>query len=172
MQFEFRKIVKLNGPLHLKEQVNVERAIEGRKDILATELVHADLEASYVGDDTVVVQGKLTGQVEMACSRCLTEVPEQLYIPFNEVFKLVKQSEEIQDEDSDIIYVEDDIVDLIPFVEEAFLLHLPQIPLCKASCKGLCQKCGTDLNVSTCNCDTKVVDPRLAALKDLFFEQQ
>lgn len=171
MHFEFRKIVKLDGPLHFDEQVNVDRAIEGRKDIIAAESVHADLEASFVGDDTVEVQGKLTGQVDMACSRCLTEVPEQLYIPFHEIFKLVKQSEEIQDEDSDIIYVEDDVVDLVPFVEEAFLLYLPQIPLCKASCKGLCQKCGTDLNVSTCNCDTKVVDPRLAALKD-FFEQQ
>ncbi|MNP52676.1 hypothetical protein D3C76_1470850 [compost metagenome] len=104
----------------------------------------------------------------MACSRCLTEVPESLDIPFHEVFKLAKQSEEVQDEDDDIIYVEDDMVDLIPFVEEAFLLYLPQIPLCKTSCKGLCSQCGTDLNVSTCNCDKRVVDPRLAALKGLF----
>lgn len=169
MHFEFRKIEKLDGPLHFLEQVNVDRVISGRADILAAELVHADLQATYMGDGMVEVQGKLTGQVEMACSRCLTEVPKQLYIPFHEVFKLVKKhSEEIQDEDSDTIYVDDDMVDLIPFVEEAFLMHLPQIPLCKASCKGLCQRCGTDLNVSTCNCDTKVVDPRLAVLKDFF----
>ncbi|OAB43380.1 YceD family protein [Paenibacillus glacialis] len=169
MHFEFRKIVKLDGPQHFLEQVNVDRVIKGLADIVAAELVHADLEATYVGDNTVEVHGKLTGQVDMACSRCLTEVPKQLYIPFHEVFKLVKkQSEEIQDEDSDTIYVDDDMVDLIPFVEEAFLMHLPQISYCKASCKGLCQKCGSDLNESACNCDTKVVDPRLAALKDFF----
>ncbi|WP_099458650.1 YceD family protein [Paenibacillus crassostreae] len=167
MHFEFRKIVKFDGSMEFHEQVNVDRVIKDRKDIITAESVSVDLQASYVGDDTVEVQGMLKGQVEMACSRCLTEVPEHLDIPFHEFFKLVKQSEKNQDEDSDIIYVEDDMVDLIPFVEEAFLLYLPQIPLCKATCKGLCQRCGNDLNESTCNCDTRVVDPRLAVLKDL-----
>ncbi|WP_438350099.1 YceD family protein [Paenibacillus sp. FA6] len=168
MQFEFRRIVKLEGAMQFQEQVNVDRVVKDRKDIITAESVLVDLQASYVGGDTVEVQGKLNGQVEMACSRCLTEVHKHLNIPFHERFKLVKQSEKIQDEDDDIIYVDNDVVDLIPFVEEAFLLYLPQIPICKASCKGLCQKCGTDLNVSTCNCDTRVVDPRLAALKGLF----
>jgi uncharacterized protein len=167
LHFEFRRVVKLDGPMQFHEDVNVDRVVKDRKDIITAESVHVDLQASYVGDDRVEVQGMLNGQVEMACSRCLTEVPEQLNIPFHEVFKLVKQYEKNQDEDDDTIYVDDDMVDLIPIVEEAFLLYLPQIPLCKASCKGLCQKCGTDLNVSTCNCDTKVVDPRLAVLKDL-----
>jgi uncharacterized protein len=166
VKFEFRKIVKLDGPMQFHEQVNLDRVVKDRKDIITAQSVLADLQASYVDDGTVEVQGELNGQVELACSRCLTEVSEQLKIPFHEVFKLVKQYNEFQDEDDDIIYVDDDMVDLIPYVEETFLLHLPQIPLCKTSCKGLCQNCGTDLNVSSCNCDTRVVDPRLEGLRD------
>lgn len=174
MHFQFRKMVKLEGPLQIHESVDIDRAVEGRRDIIAAEPVHADLQATFIGtdmvDNMVEVQGKLTVQVDVACSRCLTSVREQLDIPFHERFKLVKQSEELQDEDDETIYVDHDMVDLIPFVEETFLLYLPLIPLCKSSCKGLCQKCGTDLNESTCDCDTRVVDPRLAGLKDLFFK--
>ncbi|WP_429372839.1 YceD family protein [Paenibacillus sp. DS2015] len=174
MHFEFRQMVKMEGPLQIHETVDIDRAVEGRRDIIAASPVHADLQATFLGtdliDSMVEVQGKLTGHVDMVCSRCLTSVHEQLEIPFHEHFKLVKQSEELQDEDDETIYVDHDMVDLIPFVEETFLLYLPLIPLCKSSCKGLCQTCGTDLNQSSCNCDTRVVDPRLAGLKDLFFK--
>ncbi|MBR2724398.1 MAG: DUF177 domain-containing protein, partial [Ruminococcus sp.] len=39
--------------------------------------------------------------------------------------------------------------------------------LCKDDCKGLCFKCGADLNTSACSCDTRVIDPRLEALRQL-----
>jgi uncharacterized protein len=40
--------------------------------------------------------------------------------------------------------------------------------LCSEDCKGLCQKCGADLNHGKCNCPEHEPDPRWAALKKLF----
>ncbi|MOA30578.1 hypothetical protein D3C78_1516790 [compost metagenome] len=72
------------------------------------------------------------------------------------------------DEDEDLQIVTEDRVDLRPYVEESFLLSLPYSAVCSDSCKGLCPNCGTDLNVEQCSCDTEVIDPRLAGLKDFF----
>ena len=38
--------------------------------------------------------------------------------------------------------------------------------LCKEDCKGLCPKCGCDLNEKECSCTTKEIDPRWAVLKN------
>ena len=53
-------------------------------------------------------------------------------------------------------------------MENNILLTLPIKRLCKEDCKGLCQQCGNNLNLSTCQCDNDDIDPRLAKLKDLF----
>ena len=48
------------------------------------------------------------------------------------------------------------------------MLELPTKVLCKEDCKGLCPKCGKDLNLGSCDCKTKDIDPRWQALSDLF----
>ena len=48
------------------------------------------------------------------------------------------------------------------------LLHWPMKILCKDDCKGLCSKCGADLNYEECGCDRTVLDPRMAAIQDIF----
>jgi uncharacterized protein len=39
--------------------------------------------------------------------------------------------------------------------------------VCKEDCRGLCTKCGQNLNEKECGCDTSFVDPRLAVLKNI-----
>lgn len=72
-----------------------------------------------------------------------------------------------EDNDDYIIADEDGFVDLAAVFGEELLLELPTKLLCKEDCKGLCPKCGVDLNHGSCNCSHKEVDPRLAVLKAL-----
>ncbi|GAB6988863.1 YceD family protein [Paenibacillus pini] len=170
MQLQFRKMASSTEPLQFHQEVDVSRAVEGRDDVSNLQPLQADLKATYLGPlipDTVDVQGKLSVQLDMVCARCLTVVHEHLHIPFHEQLKQGKQPEEFREED-DTIYVDNEIVDLVPLVEESFLLHLPQTVLCKSTCKGLCPNCGVDLNEGTCNCDKQRVDPRLEALQNFF----
>ncbi|MCM2997319.1 YceD family protein [Paenibacillus cellulositrophicus] len=168
MHFQFRKMAASSEPLQLRQQVDVSPLLKGLDDIKADGPLTAELTASYVGPDTVVVQGELSVQLDMSCSRCLTPVHEHLDIPFHEQFKLKKQPEEAEDEEDETIYVDNETVELVPYVEESFILNLPMTVVCKESCKGLCPTCGRDLNEGACGCNNEVVDPRLAALKDFF----
>ncbi|MBR6593821.1 MAG: DUF177 domain-containing protein [Clostridia bacterium] len=71
------------------------------------------------------------------------------------------------DNDEYLVADEDGFLDLDSFFEEELLLELPTKFLCSEACKGLCPKCGVNLNSGGCSCSHKEVDPRLAVLKAL-----
>ncbi len=58
-------------------------------------------------------------------------------------------------------------LDISGAVESLVYSNLPMRSLCSDECKGLCPKCGTDLNKSECNCDTTRYDPRFAIFRKL-----
>ena len=63
-------------------------------------------------------------------------------------------------------------IDLAPAMREQVLLALPPSPLCDEECKGLCPKCGKDLNEGDCGCDRRIADPRWAALKQVQLDKK
>jgi uncharacterized protein len=63
-------------------------------------------------------------------------------------------------------------IDLASAVREQILLQIPAPPLCAEDCKGLCPKCGKDLNEGECGCDRAVMDPRWTALKGIQLEKK
>lgn len=75
----------------------------------------------------------------------------------------------LSDDESDeyIVADEDGFLDLDSLFGEELLLELPTKFLCSEACKGLCPKCGVNLNSGSCSCSHKEVDPRLAVLKAL-----
>ena len=48
------------------------------------------------------------------------------------------------------------------------LMNWPMQVLCKEDCKGLCPSCGANLNLTTCDCDSTDLDPRMAKIRDVF----
>jgi uncharacterized protein len=98
------------------------------------------------------------------CARCIEPVSNVLEISFE---KDIASSGEVSSENDDYIIIEDKKLDLLPCVEEEIMLEMPSRTLCKEDCRGLCQKCGKNLNEGDCDCDKKEVDPRLAILKTL-----
>ncbi|MBR2488852.1 MAG: DUF177 domain-containing protein, partial [Clostridia bacterium] len=48
---------------------------------------------------------------------------------------------------------------------------LPMKHLCSEKCKGICSKCGKNLNDGKCECPEKEIDPRLQILADLLNNQ-
>jgi len=58
-----------------------------------------------------------------------------------------------------------DSVDLTEVVRQHLVLALPLAARCREDCRGLCPRCGTNLNTGTCACDPREIDPRLEALR-------
>ena len=78
----------------------------------------------------------------------------------------------IEGEESEtILLVPDMKFDLDEFLYSEVIVNLPMKHLCKEDCKGICFKCGKNLNEGKCNCPEKEIDPRLAVLAELLNNQ-
>lgn len=113
--------------------------------------------------DSVEISGKVQGMIELNCSRCLTLVKHVINVEIEEII-----TSNIENRDEEIIFIDKDQVDLSEIIENNILFSIPAQILCKEDCKGLCQHCGVNKNISHCNCSDGIVDPRLEKLKDLF----
>ncbi|MBQ9940261.1 MAG: DUF177 domain-containing protein [Clostridia bacterium] len=100
-----------------------------------------------------------------ACSRCLKQLQRNLHL---ELKFPVAVSLENDDEADEYIIPQNGKINLQEICEENFILNLPIRELCSEDCKGLCPRCGADLNVSGCSCPKKDVDIRLQGLADFF----
>ena len=99
----------------------------------------------------------------VSCDRCAELVKSGKQYHFNH--ELVQ---ELHSEDNEsYVLVEEQELDLDELVRADILLELPTKNLCKPDCKGLCPKCGTNLNSGSCECDTRQIDSRLEILKQL-----
>lgn len=86
----------------------------------------------------LLVRGKLELPCRSICSRCAKEVEITYAEPdYVESFDISALSETL---------------DLTDSVRECIILALPTYPVCGEACRGLCLRCGADLNESACTC--------------------
>ena len=97
------------------------------------------------------------------CDRCGVDTEHNHTV---NVDKLLATAIERQESDT-IITVPDMKLDVDEFVYSEVILDLPSKHLCNEDCKGICYKCGKNLNEGECGCETREVDPRLAKLMEL-----
>jgi uncharacterized protein len=143
--------------------VRVEEAIPG----LATQLalvpedrqIGADLLLESVTDG-IVVTGPVSGVMKLSCARCLKPFEQGFEVQVQELYAAGAEPE-----DDEYPLVEGQ-VDLEPLIRDVVVLAMPFAPLCRPDCKGLCARCGGDLNLGECTCPPEA-DPRWAPLADL-----
>lgn len=116
-------------------------------------------------------QGSVRGRVRGVCARCAEEYDLPLDAPFTVVLTPraadPATSAELTADDLAFGFYEGTEVDLTPLVSEQTLLALPTRPLCREECRGLCPRCGINLNNGTCACVAETATPRLAVLQQL-----
>ncbi len=101
------------------------------------------------------------------CSRCLDQVPVPFSIETEEEIDLSKTEERERDPDAPS-YVSGAGLDTEELLLSEIIAAFPMQVLCKEDCRGLCKVCGCNLNHETCDCDTEVPDPRMAAFSHIF----
>lgn len=101
------------------------------------------------------------------CDRCAKAADRSYAYKFRHIIV-----EQLSDESGDDhVEAPDYKLDTDTLLRDDVLLELPSKFLCKESCKGLCPKCGKNLNEGSCTCNTRETDPRLAVLKKLLSEE-
>ncbi len=102
------------------------------------------------------------------CDRCAEEINRDMSFSLNKI--IVSELANEDDDNEEYIIVQDSVLDIDEIVREEVQLFLPSKILCKDDCKGLCFRCGKNLNLGECGCK-KEVDPRLEALLQLLDEE-
>ena len=112
----------------------------------------------------LVMTGAVTTTIHGVCDRCAEDFDQDLKIPIDVV--LVTELENEENEDEGVFPLEGDSADLDDIVRTVFVLNMESKLLCKPECKGICFRCGKNLNEGPCQCK-KEIDPRFAALTQL-----
>lgn len=151
------KAVRVDGKLASDDPVWLEGDPRPVGDLIVTGRLSA------AGDDKFYFSGQMSGEVGDECRRCLTptrvKVSEDLHLLFAD-----EGDEESDESDMYMLDPRAMTVDLRPALREQWLLAAPGPALCREDCKGLCPRCGADLNLGPCGCPSEV-DPRWAALR-------
>lgn len=118
----------------------------------------------------VTLRAAVLAHVTTRCARCGETVEYDKETPVE--FLLVK---ELPGEDSDLpddmLAISSDDLELDEVLIPELILDMEMAVLCREDCKGLCPKCGANLNRGDCGCDRREIDPRLAVLQK-FLEDQ
>ena len=108
-------------------------------------------------------------QIIAPCARCLEDVARSFSFDVERTVATPDMLEGLPEERIDeFAVVEDGFLDIDELLLELLETSLPMRVLCKDDCRGLCQKCGKNLNEGACNCETKEADPRLEPLRRLY----
>lgn len=111
--------------------------LENDKFIKVNAPVHYDLDTQVVSHE-LIVTGTVETEVEFECSRCTgffsTSIRDSSFLRAYEVPEGTE------------------MVDLTADIREDILLAFPSFYLCSPNCKGLCAKCGKNLNDGPCEC--------------------
>lgn len=155
-RIDFGEEATQTGPLAAKGRAEVLHEHRGPKEVVAD----------------IRLKGEFAGKFEVPCARCVEPVPTELAGDFDLIFRPVgadsgPQERSITAEETEIGYYQKDSLLLEDVLREQVLLSLPARTLCKPDCKGLCPRCGHNLNSEACTCDAAPVDPRWSALSDL-----
>jgi len=155
-QIDFGMELTQQGPMTAEGRADLIEEHRGPKDIVSD----------------IRVRAAYSGRFAVPCARCLEPVEHPLQGEFDLIYRPFgiedgSGEHSIGDSETEIGYYQKDGLLLEDVLREQVILSLPAKTLCRTDCKGLCPRCGQNLNSGSCSCDTAPSDPRWTALSDL-----
>ncbi|MBC5659641.1 DUF177 domain-containing protein [Anaerosacchariphilus sp. NSJ-68] len=133
-----------------------------------TEEEPLNLTLTNLGGDKLLVEGEQKFVAKIPCDRCLTETEVPIEIFFSKEIDMKQSAEGRIDDLDETDFIDGYNLDTEKLVYGELLLNWPMKTLCRDDCKGICKKCGKNLNEGDCGCDTVELDPRMAVIADIF----
>lgn len=107
------------------------------------------------------------------CARCLSDVCGTFRYDFERTVALKSViSTEDEDKLDEYVIIDEGFLDIDERLTELLEVDFPSKILCSEDCRGLCPKCGRNLNSGNCDCSKKEIDPRLLPLQKILDEMK
>lgn len=107
-------------------------------------------------DEGVKVKYKIEAILGLICFRCAEEFEKEIKLSFLTKYHLTPLAKKInfnEEQDNGFFYIPlDNKIDPWSAIRQEIILSLPMKILCKKSCRGICLKCGRNLNKNKCQC--------------------
>jgi uncharacterized protein len=143
---------------------------ETQRSFCFTDPIKIRLKLSRAGK-VILLRSRIEAKVEWICARCLTPFSKTVTSEFTTSLKPkpdfpLAEEVELNRQDLETDFYEGEEIDVTPLVQDQILLSLPAKAICDEECRGLCARCGQNLNRETCQCPEKVIDPRFELLRN------
>ena len=148
--------------------IEMQRFTSKMSDYEITDRIPLNVKIRNIGKRKLALETVIQISLKIPCDRCLEDVKYDMNIEVNKEIDMNESENdgvELTDEQS---YIENQVLDTEKLVYNEILVHLPMKVLCSENCKGICNRCGTNLNHGSCGCDTTELDPRMAKALEVF----
>ncbi len=120
----------------------------------------------------ILIKGNLQTILRLQCVRCLKDFSHPLQAAFDLALHPLKGTQfsdemELSRKDMELSFFEGGEIHLSEIACEQIFLEIPLKPLCEETCKGLCPKCGRNLNLSLCDCVKEELESGFSVLQKL-----
>ena len=151
------------------------RSGEDVDEITLARPINVDLELVPEAEQ-IKLNGQLQGAVRLRCSRCLQDYVLKLDEPIDLLLLHPLPADtpeeiDLRPEDLDTEFFDGVTIDVDRVVAEQIFLALPQQPLCRPDCQGLCSGCGADLNREACKCEKRETPSPFDVLRSVKLEK-
>jgi DUF177 domain-containing protein len=160
LQYDLRELAQ--GPVETQAEVAADDPLFAGLGIALAGPVRVGGRLQATGEGRFYWHGTLRTVVAGECRRCLTPVSVPVEADVGALFA----EDAVDDPDAYPLPPNATEVDLRPAVREELALAAPGYVVCREDCRGLCPRCGKDLNAGPCGCGP-AADPRWRALADL-----
>ena len=120
-------------------------------------------------DSQIILDAETGIPANLICDRCAKEFQSVIKSNYRMVFLFRVNFDDEESEKEEVVYIhlETDKIELDKDIRDYAVLAVPMKNLCSDDCKGLCTKCGKNLNDSNCNCTEENIDPRWEPIQKL-----
>jgi uncharacterized protein len=151
------------GPIGLAQVVPADDPLFEPLEVELCQPVRLSGRLADAGEHRYYWRGGLRTRVKTGCRRCLAELEVEIDQPIEVLFT---EEENAEDPAVYVIPSRATELDLSEAVREELMLAVPDYSLCREECRGICPRCGADLNTATCSCAPEP-DPQWAPLAKL-----
>ena len=169
MQIHLSDVTDSEGKhIQLQPELELDKISFQMGDYPILEKTPVELEITNTGNKVLELKGIGSVTVGIPCDRCLEQVAVKIPYEIEQKLDMKKSdTERVQDlDENDYLTGMDLDVDRLVYLE--VLICWPLKVLCKEDCKGICSRCGKNLNEGPCGCKEEPKDPRMAAISDIF----
>lgn len=157
----FIKSEEIQTSLHSEFQLSLEDAYGSALRVQGPISMTAEL---YRVEDEIVFYGKFSFTSMEQCTRCL----DSLQVEFETEVRAKIVAEDLMDDSEEYcLFYQDGELAIEQLIQEVVRIEYPLQHICGLECKGLCPRCGVNLNHESCECENEEIDPRLEKLKNL-----